>query len=52
MCAGITRNPMRLTGTITALSAVARSLHRPIDVMRAFKPGCSFVLQPGSPQPD
>jgi len=43
---------MRLTGTITALSAVDRSIDRPNDVMRAFKTGCSFVLQSGPRQPD
>jgi hypothetical protein len=54
MCAGMTRNPMRLTGTITALSAVARSIDRSDygRIMRALKPGCSFVLQSGPRQPD
>ena len=45
---------MRLTGTINALSADVRSIYRQDDgrVMRAFKPGCSFVKQSGTRQPD
>jgi hypothetical protein len=48
-------DPMRLTGTKAALSAaVTRSIYRPggRDVMRAFKPGCSFHQQSGTRQPD
>jgi hypothetical protein len=54
MCAGMTRNPMRLTGTIAAHSADTRSINRLGDrrVMRAFKPGCPFQQQSGTRQPD
>jgi hypothetical protein len=43
---------MRLTGTINALSAVDRSMNRPNDLVRAFKPGCSFMRQSEPRQPD
>jgi len=54
MCDGMTRNPMRLTGTKTALSADTRSIDRLGDrrVMRAFNPGCPFQQQSGTRQPD
>jgi hypothetical protein len=54
ICVGMTRNPMRLTGTINALSADVLSIYRQHEgrVMRAFKPGCSFQRQSGTRQPD
>jgi hypothetical protein len=54
MCGGMTRNPMRLTGTINALSADVQSIVRLNEgpVMRAYKPGCSFQRQSGTRQPD
>jgi hypothetical protein len=54
MDVGMTRNPMRLTGTITALSALARSSLRQGHghVLRAFTPGCFVGRQSGPKQPD
>jgi hypothetical protein len=52
---GMTRNPMRLTGTHTALSADVRSIDRLGygRVMRVVTPGCSsFQKQSGTRQPD
>jgi len=45
---------MRLTGTITALSASVQSTYRLTDgrIVRAFMPGCSFQMQSGPRQPD
>jgi hypothetical protein len=54
MCVGMTRNPMRLTGTITALSANVQSTYRLTEgrIVRAFEPGCSFQMQSGTRKPD
>lgn len=45
---------MRLKGTITALSVLARSINRQGTghVLRAFTPGCFVERQSGPKQPD